>query len=750
MRSLRWALLLALALVLSAIAGCSCGSSANNGTFPPGPDGGNPRDGMILGGDTSLLGEGAVFTIVISPANKVVDVTFGQPPPTVSYTATVDGQPVAASWSVDRGEIGSIDASSGVFTPGGMLGGKANITASYGGQTASTSVTVILHMTQNGDPNAGNVDGGAGGVGGVGGEGPGGAVTPGQQMTLQGQPMSDPAIGWLYPYDQTVWPRGILAPLLQWTAGTHSFDAVFIHISEASFDYQGFFAKTATPFIHHPVEQAAWQAMAYSNAGEPVTVTLVFSEGTTAWGPITETWKIAQGTLKGTVYYNSYGTNLAHNYCCTLGGATFGAATLAIKGGSTDPTLVAGNDTECRVCHSVAASGSVLVTQQGESMNDWGSSAYDLKNGNTETPMNPQDGRFSWPALYPDGTFLFSNSAPSPFTNGPPPAMQGATSMPSALYAVPSGSSIAATGLPSGLQAACPAFSPDGKHVAFNFFGGPGADGKSLALMDFTQSANAFSNLGTLFTPGMGTVVWPSFLPTNDAVVFELEVANDGRDFGGTRSTCDGSGACSDTGSQGELWWIDSATKTATRLDQANGLGYVPSGPNGHGGDATLSFEPTVNPVPSGGYAWVVFTSRRMYGNVATINPYWSDPRYHDLSQTPTPKKLWVAAIDLNAKAGTDPSHPAFYLPGQELLAGNSRGFWVVDPCKMDGQSCQTGDECCGGYCRQAPDGGGLECSSQMMGCAQEFDKCTMDSDCCGNAQGIKCINGRCAQQTPQ
>ena len=50
-----------------------------------------------------------------------------------------------------------------------------------------------------------------------------------------------------------------------------------------------------------------------------------------------------------------------------------------------------------------------------------------------------------------------------------------------------------------------------------------------------------------------------------------------------------------------------------------------------------------------------------------------------------TPKKLWVAAIDLNAPVGTDASHPAFYLPAQELLAGNARGFWVLDPYEPTG-----------------------------------------------------------------
>jgi hypothetical protein len=268
--------------------------------------------------------------------------------------------------------------------------------------------------------------------------------------------------------------------------------------------------------------------------------------------------------------------------------------------------------------------------------------------------------------------------------------------------------------------------------------------------MDFANASKTFSNFATIHTPaGNATAIWPSFLPTNDAIVFELETRYNGRDFGGTRSDCDSSGACNDVGTRAELWWIDLKTRTAHRLDALNGAGYLPQGPNGHDDDATLNYEPTVNPVPSGGYAWVVFTSRRLYGNVATINPFWSDPRFQDIRTTPTTKKLWVAAIDLNAPPGTDPSHPAFYLPAQELLAGNSRGYWVVDPCKTDGKTCETGDECCGGFCRPAGDGG-LTCTSSSPGCAQEFERCTTNADCCSSSAGLACINGRCAQSTPR
>jgi hypothetical protein len=537
--------------------------------------------------------------------------------------------------------------------------------------------------------------------------------------------MPDPGLAWLYPYDKTVWPQGLLAPLLQWTA-PRNYDALFIHLHENGFDYQGFFSATGTPYVNAPIPQTAWDTLSYSNQGEPVSITLAFSSAGVAYGPITETWTIARGPLTGTVYYNSYGTHLAQNYCCATDGSQFGGATLAIKHGATSPVLVAGSSgdsSNCRVCHSVAAQGSVLVTQHGD--NDYESSAYALTAGNTETVMAPADGRFAFGAVFPDGTLLLSNAAPLP---GVP-----STVTTSGLFAVPSGMPIAATGLPTGFGAGTPVFSPDGAHVAYNDYT---VDGISLGAMDFAAASSTFSNKVTLHTPATDRDVFPAFLPTNDAVVFEHETVNNG-EFGATRG-----------GSRGELWWVDLATQTAVPLANLNGGSYLPVGANNHSTDDTLNYEPTVNPVASGGFAWVVFTSRRMYGNVATIDPFSSDPRNFDLYANATTKKLWVAAIDLKAKPGTDPSHPAFYLPGQELLAGNSRGYWVVDPCSPNGTSCLTGDQCCSGFCEEVD--GGFACGTQPPGCSSLTNKCTTASDCCGAAQGIQCIDGFCTQLTPQ
>ena len=205
------------------------------------------------------------------------------------------------------------------------------------------------------------------------------------------------------------------------------------------------------------------------------------------------------------------------------------------------------------------------------------------------------------------------------------------------------------------------------------------------------------------------------------------------------------------------MWLADVPDAGGTKRFQpmplcaANGLAadcatsYLPKSAS-HPSDERLNYEPNVTPIASGGYYWVVFTSRRLYGNVATGSPYYPVQGDGAPTQPPT-KKLWVAAIDPNPKPGQDPSHPAFYLPGQEMMSGNMRGFWVRAACTANGTSCETGDECCSGYCND--DGGGtLSCGDKPTGCVPEFNRCTADSDCCGSGQ-LTCIGGLCAESSP-
>ena len=376
-----------------------------------------------------------------------------------------------------------------------------------------------------------------------------------------------------------------------------------------------------------------------------------------------------------------------------------------------------------------------MIVQHGNGYST--SSSYDLNNGFAETPYAAStNGQLGWIGMYPDGSIGVKNGANIP---------GGANSGDTGLFDLSTGAPMASTGLNDFVSlAGFPAFSPAGDKIAFNFFAGPGdatsgtGDGTQLVVLDFDVATAAFTNPRSLYQ-GADRPGWPSFLPTGDAVAFQAELPGTSEAFA-TRD-----------GGRGELWWTDLATGTAVALERANGkengTQYLPTAPNNHESDSTLNYEPTVSPVVSGGYAWLVFVSRRLYGNVATLDPYTSDPRSYDHTANPTCKKLWVAAIDLNAPAGTDPSHPAFYIPGQELFAGNSRGFWVLDPCKSDGSTCESGDECCGGFCQADPETGELTCGENSHECSNEFDKCTIDADCC-DAE-LRCINERCSQTSP-
>src|SRR5262249_35939619 len=99
-----------------------------------------------------------------------------------------------------------------------------------------------------------------------------------------------------------------------------------------------------------------------------------------------------------------------------------------------------------------------------------------------------------------------------------------------------------------------------------------------------------------------------------------------------------------------------------------------------------------------------------------------------------------------------DPSHPAFYLDGQELVSGNMRPFVALAPCQPLMAPCESGSDCCSGFCREtsrASDGTPvLQCVPPPAGaCPNLHEACVTWSDCCD--QTNLCINGRCAIKPP-
>jgi hypothetical protein len=744
---------------LAVLALCAACGKERGATGEPGDADSGAADAGELEIDDAGAAEdsstGAGFTLS-APSTELV--LRAMPYPTVTFAFQDDGKPVeGGTYTIDRADLGSIDPKTGVFTPSGAAGAIV-INASLGKDSAHTTLVIRVALTQEGDPDGDKMPEGAGGVGGVGGEGSGTPISDtALRAGLDATAMEDAALSWLYPYDGTVWPRGLAAPLLSWRAGSTAPLAVRIHLEVGDgYRYDGYFGAPKTlmagkPITHLPLPQAVWRAALLSGSEMRVSLTVV---GRDAGGTIKTykptkalNWKIAPGSLKGTVYYNSYGTKLAENFSGAVGGnGRFGGATLAVRGDSFDPLLIAGSttsdDSGCRVCHTVSGNGAVLMVQKGRNL---ATSVYDLTSMNRETARpGADDGKFGWAALSPDASIALGNSGP-PGSNGENVASLGQ----SFLYDVSSGAQLTANGFSEFVtRAATPSFAPAGDMVAFNFFAGNGSvglmgNGQSLVLMKLARndaSTYTFSEPKAVYTSATTPPAWPSFLPDGMGLVFQRELAmGANNERFATRK-----------GARGDLWWTD-LNGEAHALDRANGSMSLPRG-TAHPDDETLQYEPAVGPIVAGGYAWVVFTSRRMYGDVATRAPFDSDPRSADLtnksSDGPTPKKLWVFAIDMPPKPGTDPSHPAFYLPAQELYAGNSRGFWVPDVCKQKGVGCTSGDECCGGFCRASDEFGKAICTDKLPpnSCSAEYDACETAADCCKGGAPLSCLGGRCSQ----
>jgi len=711
-RAFSWLLLVALAVAVAAACGGGDdgGGTVSNGGADGGGSGGTGNTSGAAGSGTGGLilsdgGDASGLSLSIEPQNPVLSAT-GAPVSQQLVAKLSNGTTASgATWEVDDVVIGTV-STSGLFQSPGVVAGTVLVTAKYGNLTATTNVSVKVQISEN--P---------------------GAVSTSDQALLKAGGTADSTYRFLYPYDKTVFPRGISAPELQ-LAGTAA-DATYVKISVQDFSYEGFFGASSPVRVTLP--DVAWKGLTSSDGSDKgVSIEVTKLSAGQATGPATETWRIASGSLKGIIYYNTYKSKKTNT-----------GAVMRIKPGS-DAEVLIGN---CAVCHSVSSKGTVLAAGLSWATdNPIDSGTFDLLPDGSQKPRyTDTDGRkMSFGALTPDGAWLLSNGSPA----GASPIRGLSGDFPSKLWDTTNGLEVPMAGF-GVTYALTPAFSHDGKLVAFNRWQSGNAKTLSVMSFDGQQSPPQFSGLTDVVTATNAVAGWPSFLPDGKAVVY-----HDGDRFD--------TAAYGATPSYAELRLVDLQTKAVSTLDAANGRSngslYLPYGETEEG---KLDYEPTVLPVAVGGYYWVVFTSRRAYGNtlspggtVAGGDNKWGT--FINGVEDPSPrKKLWVAAIDVSWQAAQDPSHPAFYLPGQELEAGNMRAFAALEPCKADGSDCASAAECCNGFCRPTDqsDEAGVpitQCVPPPPGCSNEEESCKTAADCCDVAAGYLCINDRCTKPTPQ
>ncbi|MFO0612130.1 MAG: hypothetical protein U0414_06070 [Polyangiaceae bacterium] len=638
---------------------------------------------------------GDIQSLAVDPPMATIDVQNGvAPPKTFSAIATyADGasEAVAATWAFDRLDL-AVSSGAGVLSASGKLGGHGTLTATAGGKSATASVDVILHVVQN----PAN-------------------LTPGDQALFDA-PDANPSGTLLYPYDKTVFARGLLAPELQWAGGAAG-DAYRVKLSEPFFDATIY--VSADPPSRFALPADVWRELTDSNEGGPAVLDVERLSGGQAHAAMHESWTIAQGNLRGSIYY--WAVNTGQLMKIAPGAATptvvfdsgaadqLGTPAPANYNGATPPWESGGNNKRCVACHTVSKDGSTIAAifeKKGSTASPWGT--VDLAaSPPSVTQMAPYDSSTIYLALTPDGSKAVHNDV----------------AMHMHLADAKTGAPIASALDGVSDLVADPAFSPDGKLLAFssNISGYYPVEfyRADLDVFSFDAATSSFSNRMNIALGGSSAIAFPSFSPDSEWIVYQQG------DYSRAKYGSNSVG-------HDDLYIADVA-KTVGSLSLAHASGADLEAKNQH-----ITYQPTVNPIAVGGYMWVVFVSPRDYGNEMLSS---SNPTYENR------KQLWVAAVDVNPKPGEDPSHPAFWLPGQDLTTINMSGYWALEACHQEGMGCDEGFECCTGFC-QPDDMGNYTCVPPPAGCSHIGEKCETNADCCDNAT-TECIGGFCAQAVP-
>jgi len=752
--------------VTVAVLAPACSNNGSAARDPAGVGGSGSGTGIIVGntgGSGSILtGDGgtpplAGGTIVADGGTNIV--VNGQPK-SVQLTATAGGSPITGTWTTSDPTIGTV-GSDGVFHANGFVGGTVDVILLVGKAQIKITLTVDVDITEN-PANLPTAD----------------------QTALKAGGAVDPNFKFLYPFDGTVFPRGLPAPVLQFgdgrtVAGTAN--GTYVTITTNHFSYQQF-GVGGTP-VRVVIPEPVWRGGTITAGSNQLAVAVTKRTGTTISGPVTEKWRIAPASLKGFIYYSTYKSPLLPNDPAS----NIGGGILRIRPGNNAEIVRRG----CIVCHSVSANGSVLSAAFGPDLsNPTSSDAVNLTVASpiptTRSPAGLGQ-QFAFSALTPDGALALTNGNPA---LGPPDLPHGFAGMyQSILVNTATGAAVNSPSLAQLVRVAqTPAFSPDGKRLAF-INGDMAPASHPLSVMDF-DGTSVFSNLRVLrnetetttnalnasvaWTPAPAlpapptvfpppgparpkTIAWPSFTPDGNGLIYHLGDSFDSAGFNLS------GGNVESPPQYAELRLIE-LDGTVKKLEALNGRdpGGTSVLPYGETVDNNMNYEPNVMPLPVGGYFWVVFTSRRSYGNtLAPGRPITTqqfdvpaqDPWGSNAGPSPR-KKLWVAAIDLNHAdvANLNPSHPAFYLPGQELESANMRGFAALAPCLAEGSTCESGSDCCAGFCRQTGnDQNGepiLQCVPPPVNtCSNVDEPCMTPLDCCDPTN--LCIAGRCARPKP-
>jgi hypothetical protein len=691
--------------------GSAAGSSAGSGASAASANFGNGGTGNDLnvpdGGDnnnTTIVATALVF----DPPSVTLTLDSAGAVKTASYTlkATLPDMTVhdvtAESLDFDRPDLASfVIGPPAVLTATGAVAGSGELHAVYGGLEAKAELTVnIVESATEGTI----------------------AKTVTDALGKANLPADPTLTTLLYPYDKTVFPLGLASPLLMWNAPNKTGDVYRVHLEEKGYSYDYYSAVNDPAQLRVP--QAAWDRVTASNGGDALVLSVSRWDAVAskAYSSASESFTVAPESLRGAIYYWTASDSAK---------GRIGSINRVYPGSGAKPEVL--NQGRCMGCHSVSADGTTLVATVEDpsaptvapysnwtKVRAWAS--FSLPTG-TLGNQTTKSGANS--ALTPDGKYVVFGGRADLVNGAFVPGSKYISLADTATGTVVATSGLDDLVLTGSDGVMMPSFSPDGSKLALVEAGGDLSDNVlptpsvRILYLDFDQTGPKFDGAtihevvkASALPAKNDQLGYPSFSPDGSYIAYHS----------GQYSTGCHDGCVDSSPDAGDLWVSPTAGGAPIRMATLDDPPNV--------ADHFAQREPTFCPVSRGGYSWVVFTSMRDWGNAhtgAVIN---------------SKRRLWVAAID--QKLGTvDPSHPAFYVEGQDDTP-NMRGFWALAQCietpkpPATGPACTANFECCSGFC---VDG---QCADKSkLTCAGVGEACAAAGDCC-NKGATDCVDNVC------